>query len=42
MSALKYCDKGESFFAKVSGPPRLDAGVRIGMLIGDRDYLARK
>ena len=24
------------------GPPRFDAGVGIGMLIGDRDYLARK
>ena len=27
---------------QATGPPRSNAGVGIGMLIGDRDYLARK
>ena len=27
---------------QATGPPQSDAGVEIGMLIGDRDYLARK
>ena len=27
---------------QATGPPQSDAGVGIGMLIGDRDYIARK
>ena len=27
---------------QATGPPQSDAGVGIGMLIGDRDYLAQK
>ena len=27
---------------QATGPPRFDAGVGIGMLIGDRDYLAKR
>ena len=29
-------------FFLATGPPQSDAGVGIGMLIGDRDYIARK
>ena len=32
----------EPTFNQATGPPQSDAGVGIGMLIGDREYIARK
>ena len=37
-----WADAATGPLNQATGPPQSDAGVGIGMLIGDRDFIARK